>query len=144
MSSNKKVNIDTDNYTACFNALLRVRSQIQHATVSDRNREKYSVKILGDTVFGYVPRSTDNMNANPNGGIVFSNIVRSDWLHYKATWHIMGINGGDLPEVFDRHGNPAPMTMNGIPIDISDVKVISALNKLTNNIRRILPQRRFP
>ena len=44
----------------------------------------------------------------------------------------MGINGGSLPDVLDRHGNPAPMTMNGIPIDISDVKVLSALNKLTN------------
>jgi hypothetical protein len=132
MSSCKKVNFDTDNYTACFNALLRVHSQIQHATVSDRNRVKFSVKILGDMVFGYVPRSTDNMTTHTNGGIVSSNIVRRDWLHYKATWHAMGINGGSLPEVLDRHGNPAPMTMNGTPIDISDVKVLSALNKLTN------------
>ena len=134
MSSHKKVKFDADNYTACFIALLRVHSQIQHATVSDRNRVKFSVMILGDAVFGYVPRSTDNFTTNPNGGIVFSNIVRvrSDWLHFKATWHVMGINGGALPEVFDRHGNPALMTMNGIPIDISDVKVISALNKLTN------------
>jgi hypothetical protein len=109
----------------CIVSTLRVHSQIQHATVSDRNRVKYSVKILGDAVFGYVPRSTDNMTTNPNGGIVFSNIVRSHWLHYKATWHVIGINGGALPEVFDRQGNPPPMTMNGIPIDISDVKVLT-------------------
>jgi hypothetical protein len=132
MCSQKKVIFDRDPYTECFKTLLRVHSQIQHATVSDRNRVKFSVKILGDMVYGYVPKPSDNITTNPNGGIVFSNIVRSDWLHYKATWHVMGIKGGSLPEIFDRHGNPAPRTMNGIPIDISDVKVLSALNKLTN------------
>jgi hypothetical protein len=30
------------------------------------------------------------------------------------------------------NGNPAPVTMNGIPIDISDIKVRSVLNKMTN------------
>ncbi len=48
MSSHKKVNLDNASYTECFKALLRVHSQIQHATVSDRNRVKFSVKILGD------------------------------------------------------------------------------------------------
>ncbi len=44
----------------------------------------------------------------------------------------MGINAGSLPDIVDQNGNPAPMTMNGIPIDISDVRVRSALNKITN------------
>jgi hypothetical protein len=73
-------------------------------------------------VYGYVPRSSDNIRINSNGGIVLIDIIRSDWLHYK----------GSLPDIIDRHGNPAPMTMNGILIDISDVKVLSALNKITN------------
>jgi hypothetical protein len=127
------VNFDKYPYTECFKALLRVHSQIQHATVSDRNRVKFSVKTLGEMVYGYVPKPSDNITTNPNGGFVLSNIARSDLLHFKATWHVMGIKGGSLPENFDRHGNPAaPMTMNGIPIDISDVKVLSALNQLTN------------
>jgi hypothetical protein len=44
----------------------------------------------------------------------------------------MRINAGSLPDIADQNGNLAPMTMNGIPIDISDVKVQSALNKITS------------
>ncbi len=44
----------------------------------------------------------------------------------------MGIIAGSLPKIIDRNGNPAMMTMNGIPIDITDVKIFSALNKLSN------------
>jgi hypothetical protein len=133
MSLIKKMNFDTANFLECFKALLGVQSQIQHATVLDRNRTKYSVKRLGDVVYGYVPRSSDNIRINSNGGIVLIDIIRSDWLHYKGTWYLMGINAGSLPDIIDRHGNPAPMTMNGIPIDISDVKVLCALNKITKS-----------
>jgi hypothetical protein len=50
----------------------------------------------------------------------------------QASWQVMGINAGSLPDIVDQNGNPAPMTMNGIPIDISDIKVRSVLNKMTN------------
>ncbi len=132
MSSHKKVNFDTDNVKACFKALMQVHSEPLHATVSDSNRTKFPVKSFSDAVYGYLPRSTDDIRTNANGGLVLSNIVRSDWLHVKASWQVMGVNAGSLPDIVDQNGNPAPMAMNGIPIDISDVKVRSALNKLTN------------
>jgi hypothetical protein len=132
MSSHKKVNFDTDNFASCFKALLRVHSDLLHATVTDSNRAKYSVKILSDAVYGFIPRSTDDIRTNANGGLVLANIIRREWLHFKASWQVMGVNAGSLLDIVDQNGNPAPMTMNGISIDISDIKVRSALNKVTN------------
>ena len=43
---------------------------------------------------------------------------------------MMGILLGAFP-IFDQNGNPAMTTMNGIPIDITDVKVLNSLNKLS-------------
>ncbi len=100
--------------------------------VADRDRKKNSVKMIGDIVHGYVSQLADNIRINSSGGAVLIDIIGSDWLHYKSTWQIMGIIAGSLPEVIDRNGNPAPMTINGIPIYITDVKVLSALNKLSN------------
>jgi hypothetical protein len=83
-------------------------------------------------VYWYIPRSTDDIRTNANGRLVLVSIIRRDWLHFKASWQVMGINAGSLPDIVDQNGNLAPMTMNGIPIDISDVKVRSGLNKMTN------------
>jgi hypothetical protein len=132
MSSHKKVNFDTDNFSACFKALMRVHSALLHATVTASNRSKFAVIIFSDMVYWYIPRSTDDIRTNANGGLVLTNIIRCDWLHNKASWQVIGINAVSLPDIVDQNGNPAPMTMNGIPIDISDVKVRSALNKITN------------
>ena len=43
----------------------------------------------------------------------------------------MGINKASLPDILDQNGNPVMMTMNGIPIDITDLKVLSYLKKLS-------------
>ncbi len=81
MSSHKKVNFDTDNYSAAFKALMRVHLEILHSTVTAGDRSKYSVKLLSDMVYWYVPRSTDDICTNANGGLILNNIIRTDWLH---------------------------------------------------------------
>ncbi len=80
-SSTKKVNFDTASYRECFKALLRVHAHIQYAIVADRDRNKYSVKIIGDLVYGYVPQSVDKIRINSSGGVVLIGIVGSDWLY---------------------------------------------------------------
>jgi hypothetical protein len=57
MSSHKKVNFDTDNFSAGFKALLRVHSELLDATVTASNRSKFAVKIFSDMVYWYIPRS---------------------------------------------------------------------------------------
>jgi hypothetical protein len=44
----------------------------------------------------------------------------------------LGITKAALPDILDQHGNLAKMTMNRIPIDITDLKVLSNLKKLSN------------
>ena len=101
--------------------------------VADCDRKKYSVKMIGEMVYGYVPQLTHKISINSSGGVVLIDINGIDWLHNKSTWQIRGIIAGSFPEIIDLNGNQAPMTMNGIPIDITDVKVLSALNKLSNH-----------
>ncbi len=49
MSINK-VNIDTCKYREGFIALRNVHAQVQHSTVQDPNRNKLSVKTIGDYI----------------------------------------------------------------------------------------------
>jgi hypothetical protein len=100
--------------------------------VADCDHKKYSVKMIGDMAYGYVPQLTDKIRIRSSGAVVLIDINGIDWLHNKSTWQIRGIIAGSFPEIIDLNGNQAPMTMNGIPIDITDVKVLSALNKLSN------------
>jgi hypothetical protein len=118
MSSQQKVNFDTGNSSKCFKALAKVHSKLANQTVQAGDRTKHSVKTLSDMVYYYIPRSTDDIRTSANGGLILGNILRTDWLHDKASWQLIGINAGFLSDIVDQNGYPAPMTMNGIPIDI--------------------------
>jgi hypothetical protein len=101
------------------------------------DRTKHSVQSLSNMVYDYVPRSTDDIRTSANGGLILGNIIRTDWLHDKASWQLTGINAGSLPDIVDQNGYPAPMTMNGIPIDITDIKIRYILRKMTNFLLEI-------
>jgi hypothetical protein len=135
--SSQKVNFDTDNSSKCFQALAKVHSYLANQTVQSGDRQKHAIKTLSNMVFYYVPRSTDDIRTSANGGLILANIIRTDWLHNKVSWQLTGINAGSLPDIVDQNGNPAPMTMNGIPIDITDIKVRNILRKMTNFLPEI-------
>jgi hypothetical protein len=137
MSSQQKVNFDTDNSSKCFQALAKVHSKLANQTVQAGDRTKHSVKTLSNMVYYYIPRSTDDIRTSANGGLILGNILRTDWLQDKASWQLVGINAGSLPDIVDQNGYPAPMTMNGIPIDITDIKVRNILRKMTNYLPEI-------
>ena len=137
MSSQHKVNFDKDNFSKCFQALAKVHSYLANMTIQSSDRQKHAINTFSNMVFHYVPRSTDDMRINANGGLDFTNIIRTDWLHNKISWQLSGINAGSLPDILDLNGNPAPMTMNGIPIDITDIKVRGMLRKMTNFLSEI-------
>ena len=88
-------------------------------------------------VYYYVPRSTDDIRTSANGGLILGNIIRTDWLHDKASWQLTVINAGSLPDIVDQNGYPAPMTMNGITFDITDIKIRYILRKMTNFLPEI-------
>ena len=131
MSINKKVNLYTATFRDTFVALRNVYNHLQYKTVSDPNRNKHSVKILADMATLYVPTSNDHITTSPNGGVDLTKLKPEEWFHTKATWAAMGVLQSGLPDIVDQNGNPAMMTMNGIPIDITDLKVRGYIKKLS-------------
>ena len=51
MSSQQKVNFDTDNSSKCFQALAKVHSYLANITVQSSDRQKHSIKTLSNMVF---------------------------------------------------------------------------------------------
>ena len=131
MSINKNVNLYLATYLDSFIALLNVYSHLQCKTVMDPLRNKHPAKALAEMAAYYVPDSNDYIIVLPNGGVDLTNIQPHEWCHTKQSWGAMGITKAALPDILDQNGDPAMMTMNGIPIDITDLKLLSHLKKLS-------------
>ena len=83
-------------------------------------------------VDGYVALSTERIKVTRNGNPQLKPLSPEDLLHTKSTWEIMGISQGRLPSLYNPDGSEAYMTMNGLPVDLTDDKTIRRLDQIRN------------
>ena len=137
MSESIKIDVSKAKAKDLYKAINAIEDELHNATTKDARRMPHNIAILLRMADGYVAQSTDTLKVTRNGNPSLKPFSRENLLHKKSTWEIMGISQGRLPSLHNPDGSEACMTMNGLPVDLTDDKTIHRLDQIRNYLLRL-------
>ena len=132
MSESIKTDVSKAKVEEMYKSIKAVEHELLNATIRDPRRNPFNVINLLRMSDGYIPQSTDRIKVDRNGNPSLKTLSNGDLLHTKSTWQTMNVSKGRLPSLYYSDGTEIPMTMNGIPIDLTNDETARKLNQIRN------------